>query len=85
MAHKEDIKAKVAEQVGQLFVDIADCEENGDTLSFPVLINDATHTSKDIEDFVESLISDEDDYAVIDNETLPDGHSSWLIKFYLEN
>lgn len=85
MAVREDIKAKVLEQVGQLFVDVAECEEKDNTLSFPVLINDATHTSKDIEDFVESLISDEDDYAVIDNETLPEGYSSWLVKFYLEN
>lgn len=85
MALKENIKAKVLEQIGQLFVDVAECEEKDNVLSFPVLINDATHTSKDIEEFVESLITEDDDYAVIDNETLPEGHSSWLIKFYLEN
>lgn len=84
MAHKEDIKAKVLEQIGQIFVDVAECEDKDNSLSFPVLINDETHTSKDIEEFVESLITEDDDYAVIDNETLPDGHSSWLIKIYLD-
>ena len=85
MALKEDIKAKVLEQIGQLFVDVAECEEKDNTLSFPVLINNATHTLKDVEEFVESLITEDDDYAVIDNETLPEGYSSWLVKFYLEN
>ena len=74
---------KIKENTG-LFESVDVEEESDDSCYIIVQIDDRKSDREDIEKFLKTIVSEDDDYSLRDVDTFPNGYSAWSINIIKE-